>query len=170
MKRTEREQVTLVSFGNNSWVCLQNQQKTVFWQYLNIVKILFLVSLMQNRRIIPKTYLGKLLTFCPVNLSLKSLLYGKNQGGDTFGKNDCVLIVGTFFILRAIGYLIFLNAMFLFKYIKEVNFGQTICNFATGLWKLLKMRRPPLCTTNCDSPRRHFKLKRYLNCQIDTIL
>ena len=86
-----------------------------------------------NRRIIPKTYLGKLLTFCPVNLSLKSLLYGKNQGGDTFGKNDCVLIVGTFLILRAIGYLIFLNAMFLFKYIKEVNFGQTICNFATGL-------------------------------------
>jgi hypothetical protein len=41
---------------------------------------LFLVILKPNSRIFPKTLLGGLLTFCPVNLSRESLLCLENSG------------------------------------------------------------------------------------------
>ena len=33
INRTEREQTVEQSFGNNSWIWLQNHQKAVFWPY-----------------------------------------------------------------------------------------------------------------------------------------
>jgi hypothetical protein len=47
---------------------------------LTRAKYSFLVILKPNQRIFPKTHLGGLLTFCPVNLKHESLLNLENSG------------------------------------------------------------------------------------------
>ena len=112
-------------------------------------KYSFLVILRANSRIFKKTQLGVLLTFCPVYLSHKSLLYPKNSGRRYILKKKSVIFVSTFLIERAIRHFWFFLGCKIFVqiYQREVMFGPTICTFATiGHWKshfCLKMRRPP---------------------------
>jgi hypothetical protein len=80
INRTKRKQTAEQSFWEKSLIWLENPQKHYFDPMLTSAKYSVLVILNPNSRILQKTLLSGLLTFCPVNFDHVSLLDHKNSG------------------------------------------------------------------------------------------